>query len=227
MIELKNKIKTLFSKIKKASRDIFLKIKKSIKNILPKIRKKIKLFFSNKTNVIITIIVIAVAIIVIVFSIINRNRNKLFVLNHIYDIYPQEVRDLYSNVVSISWGGDLYFDVELDLLNEIKEYQYGDFVYTIKRNRITRKKKECINNNNYISYLYGYSWNNDELSIDINIGYLKDNTLYDLEDNNLGEYRNDALRLFEIFNTSSYYRLNYVKKKGIFKLKSVELISRG
>ena len=75
--------------------------------------EKIKNFFKNR-YVIIGIIVIAfVSLVVAIVMVIGEEENK-FALNPIYDVYPQDVRELYANTVEVSCYGDLHFDIEID-----------------------------------------------------------------------------------------------------------------
>ena len=249
------------------------KIISNIKKMAFKLSKYIKKFFSNRVNTIIVLIVLVILAVAFIMSLINTNKRKEFFLNHIYDMYPQEVRDLYSNMVSVSCNGDLYFDIDInneikvdklnknnlldylfsnldkndklddsfskslisktqkelfmgkvDLLNEINDYQYGDYIYNVKGDKIIRKANKCESNNYYVSHLYGFSYDSNKLSMDINFGYVKDDVLYDLNNNRLGEYNGGAIKMFEVFNSSSYYRLNYIKNNNYLKLDSVELI---
>jgi hypothetical protein len=70
--------------------------------------------------------------------------------------------------------------------------------------------------------LYGYSVGKERLSMDVNVGYLKDGILYDYHDNNLGEYNGDVTMLPKIMDKTTFYRFIYVKENGIFKLSQVE-----
>ena len=83
-----------------------------------------------------------------------------------------------------------------------------------------------VSDKNYITHLYGYSYNVHELSIDVNIGYLDNGVLYDLADNRLGEYTGEVKELQDLFKTNSFYRYNYVKDDGMYKLISVEWMDR-
>ncbi len=245
-------------------------------NFLTKILSILKSFFSEKRNIIITIIV-AIIIIGLILIIVFHKKDNRFALNEIYDIYPGEVRKLYSNIVEIPCTGDLHldditinaeqtsiddinknnlldylfsnidkneglndkmeislikkrqkelFNTNLDLTETINNYQYGEYLYTIEGNKVTRKAAECKNDIKYVTFLYGYSWNNNLLSMDVNISYLKDGILYDLADNKLGSYNGDVSKLFSLTKTTSYYKFNYVKKSGDFKLDSVRWMNR-
>ena len=124
--------------------------------------------------------------------------------------------DLFEDAV------DLLFFEELDLTDIIDEYSYGGYSYTKKNRMITRKKNECVSNMNYVSQLSGYAFNEELLSVDVNIGYLKDGILYDIEDTKLGKYDGNPENIGFMFDASPYYRFNYVKIEDNFKLESVE-----
>ena len=117
---------------------------------------------------------------------------------------------------------DLLFFKELDLVDMIDGYSYGGYSYTKKNRMITRKKNECVSNMNYVSQLSGYAFNEELLSVDVNIGYLKDGILYDIEDTKLGKYDGNPENIGFMFDASPYYRFNYVKIEDNFKLESVE-----
>ena len=118
------------------------------------------------------------------------------------------------------------FATPVDLLADFKEYQYGEYLYTLKGDKITRKKNECKADIKYVDYLYGYSWNNNILSMDVNVAYLKDGILYDFADNKLGVYDGDASKLFGLTKLTSYYRINFIRDGDKYKLTSVEWKNR-
>lgn len=237
---------------------------------------KLKNFFKNKQNIILVTGIFLCIIVVLITVIITNKNTKKFSLNSIYDVYPEEVRKIYSNIVSVSCSGDLYLgikiengevnirdidktvlanylfsyldknnkinnDLTIDVINNnskklfngnikfndiMNGYSYNNYKYLIKDNSLVKEKNKCISDIKYISNLFGYSYNKKELSMDINIGYLKDGILYDLTDNELGKYDGDVKKLQELFKDSPYYRYNYIKDKDGFKLNSVKLNSR-
>lgn len=116
-------------------------------------------------------------------------------------------------------------DADIDLLSKIKDYKYGEYTYNYnkKKNIITRKETgECTSEISYYSEIYGYTFNENLLSVDINIGYIKDDNLYGLDHTLLGEYTQDY-SITHLFEKSPYYRYNFTKKDGYYKLNSVEL----
>lgn len=241
--------------------------------------EKIKKFFSKKSNIVSFVVVVSIIVILFIVILLTKNKDDKFALNPMYDVYPEQVRELYANMVEVSCYGDLYFDIELDkgeinvsdisknnlidymlshldkddklvkefkpiilkntakrlfygeidLLGQFNSYGYGGYAYTIDGDLVTRKEQECVADKKYITHLYGYSESDDrlKLSIDVNIGYLIDDILYDLNDKKLGKYDGDMKKLRDLFNTSPYYRLNYVNNEDALKLYSVELNSKG
>ena len=233
------------------------------------INKKIYLYIGG--------IVLLIIVIVIILFLIPRNNDNTLALDKIYDVYPEEVRELYHNMVSIDCRGDISFNIEIDkepteiskldksilldylfsymdknellndnveisdikkieeklfydnlnLTNYIKSYDYNGYSYDIKNNKLTKKKTACNSNIKNVLFLYGYFWNDNQLSIDINVAYLKDGILYDHKDEVLGEYDgSDLTKLSELTSETSYYRVNYVKDNKQFKLYSVEWKNR-
>lgn len=243
---------------------------------MKKILNKIFSIFKKKKNRIILYAVIGVVVIILLIIIFAKKNDK-FALNDIYNFYPEEVRNLYSNLVDVSCYGDFHLEIALDggakkisemkneelldymfsnldkegklkdkfdiaLINdaekrlfnddiktfdEIKTYNYGNYEYKIDGRTITRKVRKCTSDNNYVLHLYGYSDNKkDRLSMDVNVGYLKDGILYDYYDNELGEYDGDVSKLPKLMTNTTYYRFTYYRKNGTLKLDSVEHKSR-
>ncbi len=239
-------------------------------------KDKLKKFFSNKQNKVTVIVVVIVVIVVVLVALLFKREKEKFVLNEIYDVYPEEVRELYSNMVSISCNGDLYIDVKLDsgilkvenidrnklmnymfsyldknnLLEDemnvkiiqntandlfaskinfddlVNNFSYDGYTYTVSNNIIKRKSSECVKEKEYVSNLFGYSYNSNELSIDVEIGYMEDGNLFDLTGKKLGEYDGDVSKLSELFKTSPHYRYNFILNNKTYKLTSIELKSR-
>lgn len=224
---------------------------------------------NNKKIFIIGIIILIVIIFILLFG----KKNNRFVLDAIYDVNPDEIKELYSNMVNVSCKRDLSFDIEIDtgekdiseisstnlldymfsymdkhnLLNDkittstinkiedelfdeklklvksIKNYQYGDYVYNVESNKIIRKKNKCNNyNTEYVTYLYAYSYESNELSIYVNLAMLNDGMLYDFGNKKLGKYSGQVADLAKLTEDSSYYILRYDKDKNKYKLRSVE-----
>ena len=256
---------------------------KKIFGFFPKLGNRIKKIFSffpklwnkDKKNKIILLVGVLLLIIVVLL-IAFRKKLPRFALNEFYDVYPEEVRALYSNLVEVSCEGDLHLDIKIDekatsveklsketlldyvfsnidkneglsdeisknvinarvknlfssnvdLDSAIKNYQHGEYVYNLEGNMVKREKKECASDIKYVTFLYGYSWNKSVLSMDVNISYQKGDTLYDLNDKELGKYDGDVSKLFNLTKEVSYYRFNYIKSGSYYKLDSVEWLNR-
>ena len=232
-----------------------------------------KALFTNKK---VLFIIIGIVMLIGVTLFITTKKDK-FALNDIYNFYPAEVRELYSNLVDVSCSGDFHLDIgldagpkkvseidEKDLLNymfsnldkeeklkdkfdialinyakkrlfyddiklfyKIKTYNHGNYEYQLDGRTITRKVRKCTSDNTYVLHLYGYSDNKkDRLSMDVNVGYLKDGILYDYHDNELGKYDGDVSKLPNLMINTTYYRFIYYRKNGTLKLDSVEHKSR-
>ena len=240
-------------------------------------KDKLKKFFGKKENIILVSVIAVIIVVIILVAVFNKKDwDRKFALNKIYDVYPEDVKKLYSNMVEVSCSGDLYlsinldvgkvsvgaldkevlmnymfsyldknsklngltmdtvrnttkylYDNEMDLTNNVNNYKFIDNEYSVNDNKITSKKSECGDvDKKYVSDLFGYSYNEDELSIDVNMGYLIGNTLYNLKDERLGTYDGDTSKLRDLFRTSPHYRYNYVMDNKIYKLTSVEFKSR-
>ena len=236
---------------------------------------KIMNFLKNK--IIIISMIIGIVLVAMLLVLLNNEDNSEFKLDPIYDVYPEEVRELYSNTIYVSCTGDLYlgidddsdevlkenidkqyminylfshldkrnklnnnttvamledtenklFNKKMDLVQYINDFEYDEYVYNIKDDMLVRKKSKCESDIRYVSRLYGYSFGTEVLSMDVNIGYLKNGILYDLNDNKLGSYDGVNMeKLNELFKDTSYYRYNYIKKNDVYKLKSVSLKNR-
>ena len=233
---------------------------------------KIMNFLKNK--IIIISMIIGIVLVVMLVVLLNKETENEFKLDPIYDVYPEEVRELYSNTIYVSCTGDLYlgiddysdevlienidkqyminylfshldkrnklnnnttvamledtenklFNKKMDLVQYINDFEYDEYVYNIKDDMLVRKKSKCESDIRYVSRLYGYSFGTEVLSMDVNIGYLKNGILYDLNDNKLGEYDGVNTEILDqLFDGTDYYRYNYIKKDDDYKLKSVRL----
>lgn len=154
--------------------------------------------------------------------------NNEAILNYMFSYLDKN--GLLSDEMSKSFindtAKDLFYDKKSSLFNDIKNFQYGDYVYNVDGNIVKRNKQQCVSNFTYVSRLFGHTNSDEEISMDVDMGKLVDGVLYDMAGNKLGNYSNDSIKLMELFANAPYYRYNYVKINGIYKLKSVGLISR-
>ena len=104
-----------------------------------------------------------------------------------------------------------------DIPSKINNYLYDGYSYTLEDNKITRKKTEC--EERYVSKIYGYSNNNDTLSLYISSGYVKDGKVYNLEDIEIGNYDKDTIN--KILDSGTIKIYNYQNKNGSYILDSI------
>lgn len=237
---------------------------------------KIKEIFKNKINVYIGIsIIIVIVLCIFMISLTNKHKVKEATeFSKITNIYPNDVRQIFSDMIDVSCGGDLKFDIKLgeeldvkdikkdnllmymfsymdknhkiyegmdasafteasnrlfgmDIMKGVKSFRYNDKTYTfglLNKNKVKISDRECVSDNNHVSALGGYSFDEDELYIDVKIGYTKDDKLYDYENNLLGEYDGDRDQLNSLMVDASYYRFTYVKKNGNLVLSKIKFM---
>ena len=104
-----------------------------------------------------------------------------------------------------------------DIPSSINSYLYDGYSYTLEDNKITREKTECTEK--YVSKIYGYSNNNDILSLYISSGYIKDGKVYNLEDIEIGDY--DKNKINKILDSGTIKIYNYKNKNGKYILDSI------
>lgn len=110
---------------------------------------KLKKFFEKKTNIIMVIGILVVVVIVVLVAILFKREDKeKFSLSKIYDVYPEDVRNLYANMVSVSCYGDLYLDLKLDS---------------------GKIKVADINRNNLIDYMFSYMDKHDKFEDEMEV----------------------------------------------------------
>ena len=73
----------------------------------------------------------------------------------------------------------------------VQNYVYNGYIYNLDNDVITREKYSC--ENKYVSKLYGYTNDNNKLELNVKIAYIKDNNVYNLDNNDIGEYNKDNL----------------------------------
>ena len=104
-----------------------------------------------------------------------------------------------------------------DIPKNINNYLYDGYSYTLEENKITREKTECTEK--YVSKIYGYSNNNDILSLYISSGYIKDGKVYNLEDIEIGDY--DKNKINKILDSGTIKIYNYKNENGSYILNSI------
>ena len=104
-----------------------------------------------------------------------------------------------------------------DIPSKINNYLYDGYSYTLEENKITREKTEC--EEKYVSKIYGYSNDNNTLSLYISSGYVKDGKVYNLSDVEIGNYDKDTIN--KILDDGTIKIYNCKNKNGSYILDSI------
>ena len=104
-----------------------------------------------------------------------------------------------------------------DIPKNINNYLYDSYSYTLNNDEITREKTECTEK--YVSKIYGYSNDNNTLSLYISSGYVKDGKVYNLEGIEIGDY--DKNKINKILDSGTIKIYNYQNKNGSYILDSI------
>ncbi len=158
-------------------------------------------------------------------NVINMSNNNL--MDYVFSNLDKsgKLKDKFDIALINDAEKRLFYD-DVKLFDDIKTYNYGNYEYSINGRTITRKVRKCTSEDTYVLHLYGYSSNKEQLSMDVNVSYLKDGVLYDYHDNKLGDYDGDVTKLSNLTANTTYYRFTYRKRNGTYKLESVEHKSR-
>ena len=104
-----------------------------------------------------------------------------------------------------------------DIPQTINNYLYDGYSYTLEDNKITREKSEC--EEKYVSKIYGYSNDNNTLSLYISSGYVKDGKVYNLSGDEIGDYDKDTIN--KILDSGTIKIYNYKNENGKYILDSI------
>ena len=104
-----------------------------------------------------------------------------------------------------------------DIPQTINNYLYDSYSYTLNNDEITREKSEC--EEKYVSKIYGYSNDNNTLSLYISSGYVKDGKVYNLEGIEIGDY--DKNKINKILDSGTIKIYNYKNEDGKYILDSI------
>ena len=104
-----------------------------------------------------------------------------------------------------------------DIPSKINNYLYDGYSYTLEDNKITREKSEC--EEKYVSKIYGYSNDNNTLSLYISSGYVKEEKVYNLEDIEIGDYEKNKIN--KILDDGTIKIYNYQNKNGNYILDNI------
>lgn len=106
------------------------------------------------------------------------------------------------------------------LPEEMKAYLFDGYTYTLNEEEVTREKSECPTRE-YVSKLYGYSSNEEELEVDVRVGYVENDTLYDMNGKELGDYSSETVK--ELLDQSTLQVYRYARTNDSFHLTSVDV----
>ena len=104
-----------------------------------------------------------------------------------------------------------------DIPQTINNYLYDGYSYTLNNDEITREKTEC--EEKYVSKIYGYSNNNNTLSLYISSGYVKEGKVYNLNGDEIGDYDKDTINKTLDSGTIKIY--NYKNENGSYILDNI------
>ena len=104
-----------------------------------------------------------------------------------------------------------------DIPQTINNYLYDGYSYTLNNDEITREKTEC--EEKYVSKIYGYSNDNDTLSLYISSGYVKEGKVYNLNGVEIGDYDKDTINKTLDSGTIKIY--NYKNENGNYILDNI------
>jgi len=106
----------------------------------------------NKRLFIIVIIIICIFSFIVFFAVNREENNNGFELDPIYDVMPKDVRNLYSNIVSIPCLGDLKLE------------------FPQKQDKVEVSQ---ISDVDLLNYLFSYLEKNGKLSDQINLDIIR------------------------------------------------------
>lgn len=106
---------------------------------------------------------------------------------------------------------------EMDLV--IKNYYYDGYKYNLSGDTIVREKTSC-NFLKYVSKLYGYTYNDEKMELHINLGYISNNKVYNLDGVEIGDYDKDKINT--ILEKGSMQVYSYDKKGSNYYLTGIK-----
>ena len=210
--------------------------------------KNKKLNISNKKRIILLISLLVIIVISLLIVIFNNNQNKeekIEIVNYkdaekLYQTSDNKCTDItdendslllyliFSNMDKDNKLSDniSYEEYENtaktilktdDIPQTINNYLYDGYSYTLNNDEIIREKSEC--EEKYVSKIYGYSNNNDTLSLYISSGYVKDGKVYNLSGDEIGDYDKDTIN--KILDDGTIKIYNYQNKNGNYILDNI------
>jgi len=105
-----------------------------------------------------------------------------------------------------------------DIPEAFEDYVYEGYAYELDGDQLTRKKVKC-DSKKYVSKLYGYSNNEETLTLNVKAGYIENEMLYDLNGKEIGTYQEDELN--EMLDQGTLQVYTYQAQDGDYQLESV------
>ena len=105
-----------------------------------------------------------------------------------------------------------------DIPEAFEDYVYEGYAYELSGEKLTRKKVKC-DSKKYVSKLYGYSNNEETLTLNVKAGYIENEMLYDLNGKEIGTYQEDELN--EMLDQGTLQVYTYQAQDGDYQLESV------
>ena len=203
---------------------------------------------NNKKRIILFIGILIIIIVIVVLIIVFNNQNKkekIEIVNYkeaenLYQTSDNKCTDItdendslllyliFSKLdkeskLSDSIPYDDYENIAKTILKtddipaKINNYLYDGYSYTLEENKITREKTDC--EEKYVSKIYGYSNDNNTLSLYISSGYVKDGKVYNLEGIEIGDY--DKNKINKILDSGTIKIYNYQNEDGNYILDNI------
>lgn len=107
-----------------------------------------------------------------------------------------------------------------DIPEAFEDYVYEGYAYELDGDQLTRKKVKC-DSKKYVSKLYGYSNNEETLTLNVKAGYIENNQVYDLNGKEIGTYQEDELN--EMLDQGTLQVYTYQAQDGDYQLESVSV----
>ena len=107
-----------------------------------------------------------------------------------------------------------------DIPEAFDHYVYEGYAYELNGEKLTREKTEC-DSKKYVSKLYGYSNNEETLTLNVKAGYIENEMLYDLNGKEIGTYQEDELN--EMLDQGTLQVYTYQAQDGDYQLESVSV----
>ena len=105
-----------------------------------------------------------------------------------------------------------------DIPEAFDHYVYEGYAYELSGEKLTREKAEC-DSKKYVSKLYGYSNNEETLTLNVKAGYIENEKVYDLNGKEIGNYNEEELN--EMLDQGTLQIYIYKTQNGKYQLESV------